>query len=104
MAGSCSSRKSRNASAGRCGWSGTGRRLSRISWYFDARMPLTDIELLQRLVAIDSTSSISNLPIAGELANYVEGAAQSIEYLRSPDEEKANLLVRFGPEGDGGLI
>jgi acetylornithine deacetylase len=67
-------------------------------------MPLSDLELLRRLVAIDSTSAISNLPIANELANYVEGKAASIEYLRSDTEEKANLLVRFGPEGDGGLI
>src|SRR5687767_3425226 len=67
-------------------------------------MAVSDIELLQRLVAIDSTSALSNLPIADELASYVENAAESIESLRAPDEEKANLLVRFGPEGDGGLI
>jgi acetylornithine deacetylase len=67
-------------------------------------MPLSDLELLRRLVAIDSTSAISNLPIAHELANYVEGKAAAIEYLYAPEEEKANLLIRFGPEGDGGLI
>jgi acetylornithine deacetylase len=64
----------------------------------------SDLELLRRLVAIDSTSAISNLPIADELANYVEGTAASIEYLRAPDQDKANLLIRFGPEGEGGLI
>jgi acetylornithine deacetylase len=70
-------------------------------------MPLTDVELLRRLVAIDSTSALSNLPIADEIASYVEQSASSIEYLKSPDGEKANLLIRFGPEpaGDGrGLI
>lgn len=67
-------------------------------------MALSDLELLRRLVAIDSTSAISNLPIAHELANYVEGKAAAIEYMKAPAEEKANLLVRFGPEGDGGLI
>lgn len=65
-------------------------------------MPLSDVDLLRRLVAIDSTSAISNLPIAHFLAGYVEGAAESIEYLRDPEEEKANLLIRFGPEGDDG--
>lgn len=67
-------------------------------------MPLSDLDLFRRLVAIDSTSAISNLPIADALANYVDGSAASIEYVRAPDEEKANLLIRFGPEGDGGLI
>jgi acetylornithine deacetylase len=67
-------------------------------------MPLSDLDLLRRLVAIDSTSAISNLPIAHELANFVDGKAAAIEYVHAPDEEKANLLIRFGPEGDGGLI
>lgn len=65
-------------------------------------MPLSDLELFRRLVAIDSTSAISNLPIAHELANYCDGA--HVELLHSPDGAKANLLVRFGPDGDGGLI
>lgn len=65
---------------------------------------LSDLELLRRLVAIDSTSAISNLPIANELANYAEGRAASIEWVRATNEDKANLLIRFGPEGDGGLI
>ena len=65
-------------------------------------MLLSDLDLLRRLVAIDSTSAISNLPIAHELANYCDGAA--VELLHSPDGAKANLLIRFGPEGDGGLI
>ena len=64
----------------------------------------SDLELLRRLVAIDSTSAVSNLPIANALADYVDGKAASIELLRAPHEDKANLLLRFGPEGDGGLI
>ena len=70
-------------------------------------MTLSDVDLLRRLVAIDSTSAISNLPIAGELATYAEAAAAQIEYFRAAREPKANLLIRFGPEpnGDGrGLI
>lgn len=65
---------------------------------------LSDLELFRRLVAIDSTSALSNLPIADELASYAEGTAAAIEYVRSPEEAKANLLIRFGPEGEGGLI
>lgn len=61
---------------------------------------LSDLDLLRRLVAIDSTSAISNLPIANEIATYVEGRAAKIEYLRDPREPKANLMIRFGPEPD----
>src|SRR4051812_25467602 len=70
-------------------------------------MRLSDEELLRRLVGIDSTSALSNLPIAGEIAAYVEWSAAEIELLRDPSQEKANLLMRFGPppQGDGrGLI
>ncbi|HYI10377.1 MAG TPA: acetylornithine deacetylase [Thermoanaerobaculia bacterium] len=70
-------------------------------------MLLSDVELLRRLVAIDSTSALSNLPIADELAAYLEPHAGHIQFLKAPQEEKANLFVRFGPEptGDGeGLI
>ena len=63
-------------------------------------MPLNDVDLLRRLVAIDSTSALSNLPIADFIANYLD--APSTEYL--PDDDKANLLIRFGPDADGGLI
>lgn len=65
-------------------------------------MLLSDLELLRRLVAIDSTSALSNLPIANELANYCDGA--NVELLHSPDGAKANLLIRFGPVTEGGLI
>lgn len=63
---------------------------------------LSDVDLLRRLVSIDSTSALSNLPIADAIATYVEGKASSIEYLRDPHEAKANLLIRFGPESDDG--
>lgn len=65
---------------------------------------LSDLDVLRRLVAIDSTSAVSNLPIADEIAGYVESKAAAVEYLRAPGEEKANLLIRFGEEGPGGLI
>ena len=67
-------------------------------------MLLSDVELLRRLVRIDSTSSISNLPIAGEIANYLQSSAEEIVFIEANDEAKANLLIRFGPDRDGGLI
>ena len=65
---------------------------------------LSDPELLARLVAVDSTSHLSNLPLARALADYVARPGVRVDLLSSPDGTKANLLVRAGPEeADGGL-
>jgi acetylornithine deacetylase len=65
---------------------------------------LSDPELLARLVAIDSTSHLSNLPLARAVADYVARTGVRVDLLPSADTTKANLLVRAGPEeGDGGL-
>jgi acetylornithine deacetylase len=65
---------------------------------------LSDLELLARLVAIDSTSHLSNLPLAQALADYLSRPGVRIDLLPSADEGKANLLVRTGPEDpEGGL-
>jgi acetylornithine deacetylase len=65
---------------------------------------LSDPDLLARLVAIDSTSHLSNLPLARALADYLARPGVRIELIPSPDEGKANLLVRAGPdEVEGGL-
>lgn len=65
---------------------------------------LSDAELLARLVAFDSTSHLSNLPIADFLAGYLDRPGVRIEHNPSPDGDKANLVVWLGPEpeeGDG---
>lgn len=70
-------------------------------------MRLSDVDLLRRLVAIDSTSAISNLPIANEIATYLDPAAAEVALLAAPGGQlKTNLMARFGPEPiDGrGLI
>ena len=65
---------------------------------------LSDPELLARLVAVDSTSHLSNLPLARALADYVARPGVRSDLLPSPEGGKANLLVRAGPEEvDGGL-
>lgn len=63
--------------------------------------PLTDSELLARLVAFDTVSHRSNLAMADFLADYLDAPAVRIERNFSPDGSKANLLVHVGPEGDG---
>jgi acetylornithine deacetylase len=62
------------------------------------------IAILDRLVSFDTTSRNSNL----ELLSYVEelvvcGGAQC-RRVANDDLTKANLLIRFGPETDGGVV
>ncbi len=61
---------------------------------------LDDAALLARLVAFDSTSRNSNLPIADFLCNYLEDAGARVERNLSPDGAKANLVAWVGPPGD----
>lgn len=65
-------------------------------------VPLSDVDLLGRLVGFDSTSCNSNLPIAAFLAEYAEAAGARIQRQPSADGGKCNLILRFGPEGIGG--
>jgi len=62
---------------------------------------LQDFELLARLVAFDTTSRNSNLPLADFVAEYVDGAGARVERNPAADGTKCNLVVRFGPEEAG---
>jgi acetylornithine deacetylase len=61
---------------------------------------LSDADLLARLVAFDTTSRNSNLPLARFLADYLDRPGITVRELPSPDGTKANLLVRIGPPLD----
>ncbi len=63
---------------------------------------LSDQELLRRLVAFDSTSCNSNLPIADFLADYLERPGIRLERNPSPDGDKTNLVAVAGPEVGAG--
>ncbi len=60
--------------------------------------PLSDAELLGRLVAFDSTSHLSNLPLVDFLADYLDRPGVRIERNPSAAGDKANLVVWLGPE------
>jgi acetylornithine deacetylase len=67
-----------------------------------ATAKLSDAELLERLVAFDTTSRLSNLPFVEFVSEYLDRRDVAITRLASPDGSKANLVVRAGPEsGDG---
>jgi acetylornithine deacetylase len=67
---------------------------------------LSDRDLLARLVAFDTTSSLSNLPMADFLAGYLDRPGVRINRIASDSGDKVNVLVAAGPErSDGsGLI
>ncbi len=68
--------------------------------------PLTDIAIaiLRELVAFDSVSRHSNLPIIAYIRNALETHDAEVELVPSPDGAKANLIARFGQAAPGGMI
>ena len=60
--------------------------------------PLSDSALLARLVGIDSTSDLSNLPLADFICEYVDRPGVRITRNQSSDGQKTNLLLAAGPE------
>lgn len=61
---------------------------------------MDDAELLGRLVAFDSVSSNSNLPLADFLCNYLDRPGVRVVRNPSPDDTKTNLVITLGPDGD----
>ena len=75
----------------------SGRRRGKI-----AAMPLlSDAELLARLVAFDSTSRNSNLPIADFLCDYLDRPGVRIARNPSADGTKTNVSPGWAPEPTG---
>lgn len=65
-----------------------------------AAVPLSDPELLARLVAFDTTSHRSNLEMAEFLAGYLDRPGVRLSLVRSAAGDKANLVVFAGPRLD----
>jgi acetylornithine deacetylase len=62
-------------------------------------MPLLSVqELLARLVAFDSVSRNSNLPLAGFVCDYLDRPGVRIHRNPAPAEPKANLVIEIGPD------
>ena len=61
---------------------------------------LSDRDLLARLVAFDTTSSRSNLPLADFVAGYLDRPGVRIHRDAPADQPKANLVIEVGPTTD----
>lgn len=60
-------------------------------------------EMLAKLVAFDSTSYKSNLPLADFIADYLAGHGIESERVESAEGDKTNLFATIGPEGVPGI-
>ena len=63
---------------------------------------LSDAALLERLVAFDTTSRLSNLPLADFVSDYLDRPKVRVEKMASHDGGKANLIIEAGPEREDG--
>src|SRR5687768_15316863 len=60
-------------------------------------------DLLARLVAFDTTSHKSNLPIVHFVEEYLRQHGVESVRVPTPDGEKASLFATIGPAGVGGI-
>ena len=64
---------------------------------------LSSTDILDRLVAFDTTSRNSNLPLIGWVRAYLDGLGVPYRLSHDASGEKANLHAIIGPEGPGGV-
>jgi acetylornithine deacetylase len=64
----------------------------------------TSRQLLEKLVAFDTTSRESNLALIDFVWRYLTDLGVSCELIHNAERSKANLYARLGPAGDGGVM
>jgi len=64
----------------------------------------TSRQLLEKLVAFDTTSRESNLALIDFVWRYLNDLGVSGELIHNAERSKANLYARLGPAGDGGVM
>ncbi len=62
------------------------------------------VSILQKLVAFDTTSRHSNLPLIEWIANYLDSHGARVQLIYNESKNKANLLASIGPEVAGGIV
>jgi acetylornithine deacetylase len=65
---------------------------------------LSSRDLIERLVAFDTTSRESNLDLIGFVQDYLEGCGVGSELVYDNDRRKANLYATIGPADKGGIL
>lgn len=64
----------------------------------------TPRQMIERLIAFDTTSRNSNLALIDWVGDYLKGWGARIELVPDPSGQKANMIATLGPEGDGGVV
>lgn len=64
----------------------------------------TPREMIDRLIAFDTTSRDSNLALIDFVADYLKGHGLKPRLIPNAEKTKANLLVTLGPDQPGGII
>ena len=67
-------------------------------------MAMTTTEMLEKLIAFDTTSDLSNLPIIDFIEHYLSERGIEGRRLYSPEGDKANLWATLGPDEPGGVV
>lgn len=65
---------------------------------------MTSRELLEQLVAFDTTSRESNLALIDFVRGYLSELGVDCELIHNDERSKANLYARLGPAGSGGVM
>jgi acetylornithine deacetylase len=68
------------------------------------RLSVSATEMLERLVAFDTTSRRSNLELIDFAEDLLRSCGASCLRVANADGSKANLIGRIGPERDGGVL
>ena len=64
----------------------------------------TPVEMIEKLVAFDTTSRNSNLELIDFVADYLDGHGIAVTRTFDDDGRKANLFASLGPEQAGGVV
>ena len=65
---------------------------------------LSPLEMIDRLIAFDTTSVKSNLALIEIVADYLYGHGVGSIRIENDEGTKANLLATLGPEEEGGIV
>jgi len=65
---------------------------------------LSSVEMIERLIAFDTTSRESNLALIDFVRDYLDGLGIASELVFDADRRKANLFATIGPPDRGGIM
>ena len=69
-----------------------------------ARLSDSALQMMQRLIAMDTTSRKSNLEMIDWVADYLSGFGIESRLTFNDERNKANLFATIGPRIDGGIV